>query len=244
MIRAILVDDEERAITSLRITIEKYCKEVQIIGTAKNISEAKEIINRLNPQVVFLDINLPDGSGIDLLQSFKGADFKVIFVTAYDKYVIQALRLSAFDYLMKPVDKDDLVQCVDRLKDELLSEFTEKFKVLSSYLDNSNHKRIAINTIEGLDVIDIQEILFLSSNSNYTDFHLTDRKLVSSKPIGTYEDLFDEFLFYRIHRSYLVNKEHIRAFKRKESVVVLTNGQKLEVSKRKKEELLSKLQGF
>ena len=241
MIRSLIVDDEPRAVRGLQILIERNCPEITLIGSASGIEEAYKIIVQEKPDLVFLDINMPQGSGIDLFKRIhKNNRTKVVFTTAYDVFAITALRLSAIDYLLKPIDKNELIEAVERYKE--VSQSDDQLKVFSEILENKTPERFSINTVDGIYVIKYADVNFLSSEKNYTKFHLTDSTMLSSKPLGEYEKMFDSNKFVRIHRSYLVNLDKIVEFDKKSGNVILENGKTVEVSRNRKDYLIEKLQ--
>ena len=241
MITSIIVDDELRAIKALQITLEKHCSEVSVIGIAKNVNEAKELIIKLRPELIFLDINLPGRTGLDLLRDMQDLSSKIIFITAYEEYLVDALRLSAFDYLLKPVDKTELKEAIERLKSHMIKKHKSQIEILSSFLNDESPKRIAINTIDELEIVNIDDIVYLSSDKNYTKFHLAHSEIIASKPLGTYDEMLISSSFYRVHRSFVVNLNQVKSFKKRDLLLIMSNGDEVDVSKRKKEELLLKL---
>ncbi|MEQ8629284.1 LytTR family DNA-binding domain-containing protein [Ekhidna sp.] len=243
MIRSLIVDDEPRAIRGLQILIDQYCPEILLIGSANNINEAYKLIIKEKPDLVFLDINMPNGSGIDLLNRInRTTQTKVIFTTAYDEFAITAIRLSAIDYLLKPVDKHELIEAVDRFKNT--SQIREQFDIFSEILDQKRTDRFSISTIDGIRVVKYSDVNFLSSEKNYTRFHLVGSTLITSKPLGEYEKLLDQQKFVRVHRSHLINIEKIIEFDKKKGNVILENGDVVEVSRNRKEFLIDKLQNL
>ncbi|WP_370087613.1 LytR/AlgR family response regulator transcription factor [Ekhidna sp.] len=241
MIKGLIVDDEPRAIKGLQILIEQYCPEITLIGSANNINEAYKIIVQKEPDLIFLDINMPNGSGIDLLKRLnKTSQAKVIFTTAYDEFAITALRLSALDYLLKPVDKAELISAIEKYKE--LAKTDERLNILSELIENKVSDRFSINTVDGIYILKYADVNFLSSEKNYTKFHLADSTMIASKPLGEYEKLLSDKNFVRLHRSYLVNMDKIVEYDKKQGSVVLENGVSVEVSRNKKDYLIEKLQ--
>ncbi len=242
MITSLIVDDEPRAIKALEILLERHCPEITVLGKASNINEAYEEIVKKKPDLVFLDINMPNGSGLDLLKRISDTEqTKVIFTTAYDEHAIQAFRLSAIDYVLKPVDKDELIQAINRYKVQSNHSAHGEYTLLSQILDKQNERRIAVNTTDGVHVINLEEVFYLSSEKNYTTFHFHDSAIVASKPLGDYEKLLAEFQFVRVHRSYLINLKKIREYNKKRMGVVLENDEFIEVSRNRKDFLMNNL---
>ncbi len=246
MIRSLIVDDEPRAIKTLEILLERNCPNIELIGTANNIKDAYQIIVSDNPDLVFLDINMPNGSGLDLLAQIKDKEkSKVIFTTAYEEYAIKAFRLSAVDYLLKPIDKKDLVEAVNRFE-ELQTHSTSdpQIDVISEILTRTRPKRIAINTQEGIHVVNLDQIIYLKSDKNYSFIETYKESIIASKPIGEFEKLLDDYDFVRTHRAYIVNLSHVKEFNKKEMNLILDRGHSIEVSRSKKEYLLERLGGI
>lgn len=242
MITSLIVDDEPRAIKALKILLEKYCPEVELIGTASNINEAYEQITTKKPSLVFLDINMPNGTGLELVERIKDTEStKVIFTTAYQEYAIKALRLSAIDYLLKPVDKNELISSVSRFKKQTSQSSQNQFSLLSELLEKQNSQRIAVNTLEGVHIINLDDVYFLSSEKNYSTFHFKDSCVLTSKSLGEYEKLLFEYQFFRAHRSFIVNLKKVREYNKKKMGIILDNGHFIEVSRNKKDLLIEKL---
>ena len=243
MIRSLIVDDEPRAVKGLQILVEKYCPEINLIGSAHNIEDAYKVIIQERPELVFLDINMPHGTGIDLLERIKNSEStKVIFITAYDEFAIKALRLSAIDYLLKPVDKEELIGAVERFKS--LSRSDRQLSVLTEFFEKKKSNRFSINTMDGIHILENEDVFYISSEKNYSKFHLLESFILASKPLGDYEKILDPNQFIRIHRSYLVNLDKVCEFDKKQGGVVLKDGTFLEVSRSKKDFLLEKLQSL
>lgn len=241
MIKALLVDDEPRALKALQILLQKHCPEVQIIGETDNIKSAHQMILTSSPQIVFLDINMPSGSGLDLLKKIQDLEVEVIFTTAHEEYAIKALKLSALDYLLKPIDHEELKNAVAKYL-KMQSTTNKDYSIVNEILNGGKLRRIAINSLDGIKIIEVNDILYLESDRNYSTFYLTEQQVIASKPLGEYEKMLKEHGFIRIHRSTLINLDRMKEYKRgKDSKVLLDNGIELEVSRNRKEELLSNL---
>ncbi len=248
-ILALIVDDEKGSRQLLRKTIEKNLTDIEIVGEADNADEALKMITNLHPDLVFLDIEMPGKTGLDLLQELQGnIDFGIIFTTAYDHYAIEAIRYSAHDYLLKPVNKEDLIKSVNRFlqnkNKEKLSR--EKINTLISNMSMDARKKIAIPDQEGYIFVYLDEIIKLVSDGSYTHIYLTNHsKIVSSRPLGEYEGLLNPDVFMRVHRSYIINLDHVKRYvKGDEGYVILTDDSQVEISRRKKIEFLEKLKNF
>ena len=246
-IKAILIDDEPRGLTSLQKLLEFNCPEVEVIQSCRRTNEAKAAIEHLHPELVFLDIEMPGKNGFELLDELPEIDFEIIFVTAYNDYTTQALHLSAVDYLLKPVNEGLLIEAVKRAGKRIGSK-TGNLPV-ETFLHNVQQRgvtlkmKLCIPFSRGFEVVDIQKIIYIEANGNYSNIHFTDRAMIcASKSIYEYESLLEDSNFVRVHKSYVVNLAHIsRYIKGEGGIVVLSAGQEIEVSRRKKEELMRKM---
>jgi two-component system, LytTR family, response regulator len=245
--KAILVDDEPDGIRTLQKMLERHCPQVQVAATCSNAVTAMQQIEQLKPDVVFLDIQMPGKTGLELLTEIRHKDFEVVFVTAYNEYMLQALQYSAADYLLKPVDEERLVEAVHRV-DRRLQE-GRKEEQASALLHNlgkagsPSEMRLCLPTLKGFIVLKLEEIIYCEAERSYTVFHLEGNKTVTvSKPLLEYDQLLRETSFLRIHKSFLVNLLHVKEYQRGEGgLVILSDGAEIEVSRRKKEEFLSKI---
>ncbi len=247
MIKAIIVDDERNARFVLNRHLENlFPQDVSIIGQASKIDEAVELIKTSNPDLVFLDIRMHNGTGFDILQNLDNINFEVIFVTAYDQYALKAFECSAFGYLLKPVSSSDLKKLVQKVIDKKhpSTEYNDKrLKILvENYGDKDEVKKLVINHIKGFTVISIEDIIRLEGDRNYTHFIMKDtRRITSSKTLGDYEDLLSEFGFSRIHQSTLVNLRHVVGFLKEDGgLVEMSDGQKLKVSRYRKQAFIKR----
>lgn len=240
--RAVIIDDEQKSRDTLRSFIESYCPEVDVLGEAINVNEGITLINEANPEVVFLDIEMPDGTGFDLLGSFRNVNFQVIFVTAFDSYALKAFQFSAVDYLLKPISPKLLVEAVGKLRKNMAIESINlKLDVLLGNrikIDN-----IALPTSEGVFLTKINQIVRCEADNYYTTFHLVDAsKITVSKALKEYSDLLEEFNFYRVHQSHLVNLDHVDKYITGEGgYLIMKNGDSVDVSRRKKKQLMERL---
>lgn len=246
-IRSILIDDEPRGLTSLQKLLELNCPEVHVMQCCSNAEEAKRAIEDLHPDLVFLDIAMPGKNGFELLQELPVIDFEIIFVTAHDSFTTQALHLSAVDYLLKPVDDDLLVDAVKRAARKI--EDRSGKQQIETFLHNIRHQgaeqkmKLCIPSMKGFQVVEIHDIIYCEASSNYTNFYFTNRSLIcASKPIHEYETLLEDAGFVRVHKSYVVNLDHIKEYLRGEGgSLLLSGGQEIEVSRRKKELLMQRM---
>lgn len=243
MLQAILVDDEESSLNALRQKILRHCPNIRILACCQSAKESIEKIDSLHPDLVFLDIEMPLMNGFLMLQQLQFRKFEVIFTTAYDHYAIRAIRFSALDYLMKPVEIEELRMAVDRavIKQGANTSINQLDLLVENMASKFNHhQRIAIPTNDGLQFIRLSDVIYLEANINYTHFYLSgDRKYIASRTLKDFEDMMPADTFLRIHNSYLINKNYAERYIRGEGgQVVLTNGVILDVAKRKKAEFL------
>lgn len=226
------------------------CPDVQVIGSFTNADEAIEMIKNLHPDLIFLDIAMPAKNGFELLKELKEFPFEVIFVTAHNQFMIEAFHFSAIDYLLKPVEDNLLVDAVNRAK-KRIAERAGSINV-ETFLHNLNQKhspqkmRICIPSLKGFQVIELDDILYAESSGNYTNLYFHNKALVcTSKPLHEYEKLLEDAGFVRIHKSILVNLQHIKEYIRGEGgSVILSNGIEVEVSRRKKEMFITKMKAY
>ena len=243
--KAIIVDDEAKSRRMLSALCEEYCEDLEISGTASSVAEAKSMIELLQPDLVFLDISMPEESGFSLLKNFPTPlPFEVILTTAYDQYALQAFKYSAIDYLLKPIDIDALINAVEKVK--LIKgapSFAQRFRLLKESLASKKIDKIALTTQDGLTFFRYDEIIHCEASGNYTTFHFTDgSSLLITKTLGHYEKFLLEKNFFRIHKSHLINLKHLRRYiKSKQGSVEMSNGDHLDVAMRKREALLNKL---
>lgn len=239
-----IIDDEQSCRQALISLLTDNFPEIRIAGEAASLEEARKLVGEVHPDLVFLDIQLPDGSGFELLQKISSFEFHVIFITAYDQYAIQAIRHSAIDYLMKPVDPDEFIAAVKKSKHMSLNieMLTRQVKVLLKNKDDFH--RIALPTIDGLRFIDLNEVLYCKSDSNYTWFHLQNgEKILVTRTLKEYDETLSDNFFVRIHQSYLINIRFVdRYVKGKSGYVIMSDGTEINVSRRKKELFLKKME--
>ncbi|HEV7782824.1 MAG TPA: LytTR family DNA-binding domain-containing protein [Chitinophagaceae bacterium] len=248
MLKAILIDDEASSLNSLRQKILQHCPEVMVIAVCDDPQQGLEAVNTLEPDLVFLDIEMPVINGFTLLQKLSFKNFELIFVTAYDHYAIKAIRFSALDYLVKPVEIEYLANAVARAVEK--RNKTVPNNRLELLLENitaekTKFRRIAIPTTEGIQFVKVEDLMYLEASVNYTKFHLQNNiRYTVSKTLKEFEDMLTDGTFLRIHNSYIVNKNFVEKYIRGEGgQVILSDGTMLDVSKRKKAEFLKAI-GF
>jgi len=239
--KAILIDDEPHNLSNLRSLLATYCPSVEVCAVALNAEEGKKALSKHQPDLLFLDIQMPEQDGFELLRSLAECDFEVIFVTAYDQYAIQAMRFSAVDYLLKPVAISELQNAVERAtKQRALKVQNQQIGHLMRWLKAQSQQeelQIALSSWQETRFVKTSEIIRCESSNNYTTFFLTDGSaLVVSKPIYEYDDLLSSHGFLRCHQSHLVNKTFIKSWKKDVGdVLLLTNGARVPISRGKKD---------
>ena len=241
-ITAFIVDDEFQSRNLLAKLIAGRFEGVQLIGQAGTIEESFTSINDLHPDVVFLDVMLNEVTGFDLLQKFEELPFEVIFTTAHDEYAVKAFKFNAIDYLLKPIDPDELQAALLKVRNKLeLQQHTTKEQFENLYQSlrtpNSPTKKIPIPTSEGFLLVPLQEILYCQSSGNYTQINLTNkRRLVSSYTLKHYDEMLSEYDFFRAHKSFLVNLSHVTQYRKGEGgTIVMSDSMEIELSRRNKD---------
>jgi len=246
MLKAIIIDDETHCITRLSELLKDFCGDnVQLLDSFSSVNEGISGILKLHPDVVFLDVQMNDKTGFDLLNEICDINFEVIFTTAYEKYAVQAFKFSAVDYLLKPVDADDLVAAVNKLNKKISgNEISQKINTLFHNLKNNQaSKRISIPTVDGISFVEINDIIRCQSQINYTVIFLKDKqKITVAKTLKEFEELLSDYNFYRVHNSHLVNLDYIKKYhKGKGGTISMIDHSEIEVSSRRKEGLLQRL---
>jgi len=240
----IVIDDERNGRDVIKSLVNTYCTDIDLVDEASNITDAFSAINNWKPDFILLDIQMPGGNGFELLRKFEKINFDIIFITSYDKYAITAFKFSAVDYLLKPVEIDDLVQAIEKIKLKKLVNEKEAFDKYANFLNNiskDDHLRnISLQKGDKVFYLKLSDIVYLEAESNYTKLITKNNEtFVQSKTLKYYEDLFQESpMFKRISRSHIVNIVHIESYSKSEPcMLTLSTGYALEISRRKKTEL-------
>jgi two-component system, LytTR family, response regulator len=246
MLRTVIIDDEYHIRDTLINMLGMNCPDVRVVGQASGVVSGIAAIKELQPELVLLDIQMKDGTGFDLLFGLPSIDFKVIFITAYDQYALQAFRFSAVDYLLKPVNPEQLMEAVLRAGKLIHDDFNKQMKVLEENLKSvsNKNKKIILRTTESIHLLDVGNIICCDSDSSYTTVHTVEgEKIIVSRTLKEYEEILTDCGFYRVHKSYLINLMHIKRFDRQDGgYIVLTNDLKIPVASRKREEMLGLLE--
>ncbi|MFK7776279.1 MAG: LytR/AlgR family response regulator transcription factor [Saprospiraceae bacterium] len=243
---AAIVDDVAQARATLKEDLAAYCPEIEIIGEADGVVTGSKLLNKIKPDVVFLDIQLQDGTGFDILEILGDISFQVIFTTASDEFAIKAFKFSAVDYLLKPVDPDELIVAVQKVSKVNNSTQENYDLLLNTVKEQSAPKRMALHTLEKIHVTEIADIVRCESNGNYTTFYFKDgQKLLVTKTLKEYDQMLSEYKFARVHQSHLINAQQIKEFVKVDGgYIVMRDGSKIPVSLRKKSVVMKLLENL
>lgn len=242
MIKAVIVDDMMQAQEALQRDLAETCPQVKILGTATGVVTAAKLLKQVKPDVLFLDIELEDGTGFDLLEILPAIDFKIIFITASDQHAIRAFKFSAVDYLLKPLDLDELKSAIEKIS---ITDSAEKIEVLLDHWDQKKKSRkLALQNSDKILVMNTDEIVRCEAENNYTTFHFADHsRFLVSKTLKSYEKILEPLGFYRVHQSHLVNLHQIKAYMKLEGgYLVMENDHRVPVSVRKKAKVVELLE--
>ena len=239
MLKSLIIDDEQNARDILTYLLKQYCPTIELIGSADGVKSARKLIEQTKPDLIFLDINMKDGSGFELLDDFEELDFQVVFVTAYDEYALKAFNYNALDYLVKPIEKESLVRTIARIED-LKQHYVKNYT--STFKPDSFDNVVVFHNYEYHN-INLRDIIYCQSDNNYTNFFVKEsaKPILSSKTLKHYEELLPEAVFIRIHQSYLINIAAVAKFDSNKSIITLQGGVELPVSTRKKSLVLERL---
>jgi two-component system, LytTR family, response regulator len=253
MITAIIIDDDSNLRDGLRGLLSFYAPEIKIIGEAEDVTSGVVVMDKLKPQVVFLDIQLNDGTGFDVLEQIAQKNGKttshIVFITAHEEYAIKAFRFSALDFLLKPIDPDELEIVIGKIKNVL--EKNDSYAHIDLLLENirkkvDNFKRIALTTADGIHLFEVSDIIRCEGEDNYTTFYIKNNKpVIVSRTLKEYEELLSEYGFERIHQRHLINLAYLKSYVKKEGgFVVMADNAQLPISARKKERLQELIKAF
>ncbi|HSK12901.1 MAG TPA: response regulator [Phnomibacter sp.] len=240
---ALIIDDEPNCCRTIEMLLHKYVPDIQVAGTCTDGIEGMEAIGRLQPDIVFLDIEMPRLNGLEMLEKLPGINFHLVFTTSYDQYALKAFRFSAIDYLLKPVGKDDLLRAMQKIRKFSRTDPQQIELLMQKMQQPRSITRMAAPTTEGLQMIPIDQIISGEANDNYTILHQkTGKPLLISQTLKDVEDTLSDHAFLRVHRCHLININEIEKYVRGEGgYVVMSNGSTIDVSRAKKETLLRHL---
>lgn len=246
MLKAVVIDDENKARATLCDMIRNYCSDIEVVADCLNISSAIVAVKEHRPDIVFLDISMPEGNGFELLEHFRELTFEIVFVTAHDEYMLKAIRASAVDYLLKPVSISELREAISNVIKRVNSKHTFALarKIIESEQYRTPSHKIAIASANGQIFVNPDEIICLKAVGRYTEIYSTgSRPVLSSKNLREYEGMLNPLIFIRTHHSYIINLEHIQSYKRDEgNIILLSEGITAILSRRKKKEFLDRFQ--
>jgi two-component system LytT family response regulator len=241
MLNALIIDDELKGRIALRRKIMDYCRDVRILGEAESGEQGLHLIEKHHPDIIFLDIEMPRMNGFEMLHQVQNKKFHIIFTTAYDQYAITAIKYSAFDYLLKPIDIEELKSAIARISNQSFNQTEKKLDVLEQNLGSKKtFNKIAVPTMQGLLFFDINTIIHLEAQSNYTVLYFTNHpKLTASKTLKEFEELLPEDIFFRTHHSHIINLNYIKRYLKGDGgQIEMQNGNYVDVARRKKDEFL------
>jgi two-component system LytT family response regulator len=243
MIKAILIDDEVHCLDTLSILLKEYCPDVQIMEQCRSAKNGLQAIEKNKPDLVFLDIEMPGMNGFEMLEQFTEIPFAIIFTTGYDQYAIKAIHFSALDYLLKPIDPNELISAVKKVQEQRHLPVAEQFQMLLKQIQDKNHQfnKIAVPTAEGFELIPADEVVRCEADDNYTHLFLKSKnKITACRTLKEMEEQLHDFSFFvRVHHSYLVNLNEVTKYIRGEGgYLVMSDGSSVNVSRSRKDALL------
>lgn len=245
IMKAVIIDDEQRARNYLKGIISDQFKSIEIIGEADGVESGCDLIESSNPDLLFLDVQMQDGTGFDILKKINRSRYNVIFVSAYDKFAITAIKFSAVDYLLKPVEVDDLSAALEKINQSGKADDVQK--KLDLLLNNINKiDKIALPSLNGIEFVKLENIIRCESDNNYTTFYLTSKeKIIVSRTLKEYEDMLESKGFFRTHKSHIINLSYLKKYIKGEGgTVIMEDGSEVAVSRRRKEDFLDVLNNF
>lgn len=245
MARTIIIDDEEDARNTLSAFIRQYCPKIEVVAEGTGVQDGYRKIMAHEPELVLLDIQMEDGTGFDLLEKIRNPKFQVIFCTAFDEFAIRAFKYSAIDYLLKPIDPDELIEAVSKVKENEGGTQQEKVDLLLDHRQKGYSDRITLSSQEGLTVVKLSEIIRLESDSNYTKFFLNSgERTIVPRSLKEFEEMLPKEQFYRTHQSHIINMEHVKKYMKEDGgYILMVDGSEVLVARRRKEDFLSFLTG-
>jgi two-component system, LytTR family, response regulator len=243
MIKAILIDDEMHCLETLSLLLKEYCPQVQLQEQCRSAKKGLEAIEKLKPDLVFLDIEMPAMNGFEMLEQFTEVPFAIIFTTSYDQYAIKAIRFSALDYLLKPIDPNELIRAVKKVQEQRHLPMAEQFQMLLKQVQGKEHhfNKIAVPTFEGFELIPADQVLYCEANDNYAHLFLKNKtKIIACRTLKEMEEQLQDFPFFvRVHHSYMVNLNEVTKYVRGEGgYLVMSDGSTVNVSRSRKDSLL------
>ncbi len=246
-IKTLIIDDEKQARNSLLSDLKKHQNKLDIIGEADSVESAIIAINKFEPELIFLDINLGDGYGFNVIERCKYSNFKTIFVTAYDQYAIKAFKVSALDFLLKPVDQEELDAAIGRaIKLKQVEKIDAQLKVFKDYNNGETEKKIVLKELEAIHVVKVKDLIACEASGIYTTFYIgNEKQIVVSKNLKEYEEILEPFGFLRVHNSFLINANKIEKFDKTDGgFLIMEDGKRIPVSQRKRDVIVNYLRSI
>jgi two-component system, LytTR family, response regulator len=248
-LKTVIIDDEPDAVNFISSIIGEYCPSLEVVGKAHNVGEGVPQIIEKKPDLVFLDVEMPNGTGFDLLGHFPVKDFDVVFITAFNHYAIKAIKFSAIDYILKPININEFIEAVNRVilkRSEKSSQSNENFKILMENLKSALPTRLAIPTADGMEYLNPKEIIRIEADRSYSWFFITgNRKILVSKHLKEFQDLLSDRYFFRSHNSHLINLKYVRKYIRREGgFIEMLDGEQIPISRNRKDLFLIHMSRF
>lgn len=248
-LKTVIVDDEQDAVEFINSIIGEYCSDLEVVGKANNVVQGVSVINEKKPDLVFLDVEMPNGTGFDLLSQFPEKDFEVVFITAFNHYAIKAIKFSAVDYILKPININEFIEAVGRVikkRSERRSSGNENLRILMENLRSATPSRLAIPTSDGMEYLNPKEIIRIEADRSYSWFFINgNRKILVSKHLKEFQELLTDRYFFRPHNSHLINLKFVRKYIRKEGgYIEMTDSSVIPVSRNRKDLFLAIMAKF
>jgi two-component system LytT family response regulator len=243
-LKTVIIDDEPDSVQLLKLQLSQCCPQVEVIETFTSAVKALDKLEKLHPDILFLDIEMPVISGFELLERIFHLNFSVIFITAYNQYALKAFRFNALDYLVKPIDANELIEAVEKAAKKIKPTSTQ-LSQMQKQMRGEKATKFAIPGQNGISFIELNEIVYVEASNNYSKLVLTDKKMfIISKTLKDVQDVLEDSHFLRVHRQYIINLNHLKYFNKNESILTMDNGQHLPIAKNQKERLIEKYGAF
>ncbi len=248
-LKTVVIDDEQNAVDFIISIISEYCIDLEVSGQANNVSDGVSLIGKVHPDLVLLDVEMPNGTGFDLLSHFPEKDFDVVFITAFNHYAIKAIRFSAVDYILKPININEFIEAIQRVvvkRSKQAPGSDQKLKVLMENLRTPIPSRLVIPVSDGLEYLNPKDIIRIEADRSYSWFYLTgDRKILVSKNLKEYQDLLGDRSFFRPHNSFLINLRYVKKYVKKEGgYILMTDGSQIPVARSRKDIFIEHMARF
>ena len=249
LLKTIIIDDEQDAVGFISSIIKEYCPQLLVAGKANNVSEGVQIIKELKPDLIFLDVEMPNGTGFDLLTYFPEKDFDVVFITAFNHYAIKAIKFSAVDYILKPINIHEFIEAVDRVVNKRSSNIfsgNDNIKALFENISTQHPTRLVIPTSDGREYLNLKEIIRIEADRSYSWFYiLNQRKILVSKHLKEFQDLLNDSNFFRPHNSHLINLDYVKKFVRQDGgYIEMVDGSQVPISRTRKDLFLAHMSRY